>query len=71
MVGQSRLHRSVRRDADRVLLDDRSDEESYLQKWDRWVNDDYYKSYIEQLGKLGLEMDAGPFMGARERIATG
>jgi propane monooxygenase large subunit len=50
---------------------DRSDKESYLQKWDRWVNDDYYKSYIEQLGKLGLGMDAGPFLAARERIAGG
>jgi propane monooxygenase large subunit len=50
---------------------DRSDNESYVQKWDRWVNDDYYKSYIEQLGKLGLGMDAGPFMQARERIVNG
>jgi propane monooxygenase large subunit len=51
--------------------EDRSDTESYLQKWDRWVNDDYYKSYIEQLGKLGLNMSTGPFKNARQRIADG
>ena len=50
---------------------DRSDQESYLQKWDRWVNDDYYKSFVEQLGKLGLNMDPAPFLAARERIAKG
>jgi propane monooxygenase large subunit len=50
---------------------DRSDQESYLQKWDRWVNDDYYKSYIQQLGKLGLDMDPSVFQGARERIVKG
>jgi propane 2-monooxygenase large subunit len=50
---------------------DRSDQESYLTKWDRWVNDDYYRSYIEQLGKLGLDMDPQVFLGARDRIVRG
>src|SRR5207302_1848319 len=50
---------------------DRSDQESYLEKWNRWVNDDYYKSYIEQLGKLGLDMDPSVFLGARDRIEQG
>jgi len=49
----------------------RSDTESYLDKWNRWVNDDYYRSYIEQLGKLGLEMDPAVFLDARERIENG
>ena len=34
--------------------DDRSDPESYLDKWDRWIENDWYRSYVLKLGKLGL-----------------
>jgi propane monooxygenase large subunit len=49
----------------------RTDNESYLDKWNRWVADDYYRSFIEQLGKLGLNMDPSVFLGAGDRIANG
>jgi propane monooxygenase large subunit len=49
----------------------RDDKESYLQKWDRWINDDFYKSYIQQLGKLGLNVDPTGWLEARERIVKG
>jgi len=49
----------------------RTDHESYLDKWNRWVADDYYRSFIEQLGKLGLNMDPSVFLGAGDRIANG
>src|SRR5205807_2100796 len=35
---------------------DRSDPESFLDKWDRWVRDDWHRAYIMKLGKLGLEI---------------
>jgi propane 2-monooxygenase large subunit len=50
---------------------DRSDPESYLDKWDRWVRDDWYRSYILKLGKLGLNLPTDMFEHARERIHNG
>ncbi|WP_205697239.1 hypothetical protein [Conexibacter sp. SYSU D00693] len=50
---------------------DRSDEESYLHKWDRWIRDDWYRSYVEQLGKMGLSIPPTMFERARERITGG
>jgi propane monooxygenase large subunit len=50
---------------------DRSDHESYLDKWDRWVRDDWYRSYILKLGKLGLNLPTDMFEHARERIQNG
>ena len=52
------------------LSKDRSDPESYLDKWDRWVRDDWYRSYILKLGKLGLN-PPDMFEHARERIHNG
>ena len=37
---------------------DRSDPESFLDKWDRWVRDDWHRAYIMKLGKLGPEHPA-------------
>ena len=34
--------------------DDRSDPESYMDKWERWIENDWYRSYVLKLGKLGL-----------------
>jgi propane monooxygenase large subunit len=50
---------------------DRSDHESYLDKWDRWIRDDWYRSYVLKLGKLGLNMTSEIFERARERIVKG
>ena len=50
---------------------DRSDPESYLDKWDRWVRDDWYRSYILKLGRLGLNLPTDMFDHARERIHNG
>lgn len=50
---------------------DRSDPECFLDKWDRWVRDDWYRSYVLKLGKLGLNVPPGIFERARERIASG
>jgi propane monooxygenase large subunit len=50
---------------------DRSDPESFLQKWDRWIRDDWYRSYIVKLGKLGLDIPPDMFERARERIVKG
>ena len=47
----------------------RTDHESYLDKWDRWVRDDWYRSYVLKLGKLGLNLPEDMFVRARERIA--
>ena len=38
---------------------DRSDPECFLDKWDRWVRDDWHRAYILKLGKLGLDIPAG------------
>ncbi|WP_035941302.1 hypothetical protein, partial [Knoellia aerolata] len=46
---------------------DATDPESWTTKWDRWVNDDYYRSYIVNLGKLGLKIPDSIFKRARER----
>src|SRR5438270_208405 len=35
---------------------DRSDPESFLDKWDRWVRDDWHRAYVMMLGKLGLDI---------------
>ena len=43
--------------------------ESYLDKWDRWVRDDWYRSYVLKLGKLGLNLPEDMFVRARERLA--
>jgi propane monooxygenase large subunit len=50
---------------------DRSDPESFLDKWDRWVRDDWYRAYIMKLGKLGLNIPPDIFERARERIVKG
>jgi propane monooxygenase large subunit len=50
---------------------DRSDHESFLDKWDRWIRDDWYRAYILKLGKLGLNVPPDMFERARERIANG
>jgi propane 2-monooxygenase large subunit len=50
---------------------DRSDDESYMDKWDRWVRDDWYRSYVLKLGKLGLNVPPDIFERARERLAKG
>ena len=50
---------------------DRSDPESFLDKWDRWVRDDWHRAYIMKLGKLGLNIPPDIFERARERIAAG
>jgi propane monooxygenase large subunit len=50
---------------------DRSDPECFLDKWDRWVRDDWYRAYILKLGKLGLNIPPDIFERARERIVNG
>jgi propane 2-monooxygenase large subunit len=50
---------------------DRSDPESYLDKWDRWVRDDWYRAYVLKLGKLGLNVSPEIFERARERLVKG
>ena len=50
---------------------DRSDPESFLDKWDRWVRDDWHRAYIMKLGKLGLDIPPDIFERARERIVAG
>ncbi|HYF24850.1 MAG TPA: hypothetical protein VD931_03840 [Baekduia sp.] len=50
---------------------DRSDKESFLDKWDRWIRDDWYRAYILKLGKLGLNVPPDMFERARERIVNG
>jgi propane 2-monooxygenase large subunit len=50
---------------------DRSDPESFLDKWDRWVRDDWHRAYIMKLGKLGLDIPPEIFDRARERIVNG
>lgn len=50
---------------------DRSDDESFLDKWDRWVRDDWYRAYILKLGRLGLDLPPDMFERARERIVNG
>ncbi len=47
---------------------DRSDPRVFLDKWDRWVRDDWYRAYVLKLGKLGLERPAG-HLRARARAA--
>jgi propane monooxygenase large subunit len=50
---------------------DRSDPESYQDKWDRWVRDDWYRSYVLKLGRLGLDVPPDMFEHARERLVKG
>ena len=50
---------------------DRSDPESYLDKWDRWVRDDWHRAYVMKLGKLGLNIPTDIFERARERLVAG
>ena len=50
---------------------DRSDPESYLDKWDRWVRDDWHRAYVMKLGKLGLDIPVDVFERARERLVAG
>ena len=50
---------------------DRSDPESYLDKWDRWVRDDWHRAYVLKLGKLGLDIPVDVFERARERLVAG
>jgi propane 2-monooxygenase large subunit len=50
---------------------DRSDQESFINKWDRWIRDDWYRAYILKLGKLGLNVPPDMFEAARERIVKG
>jgi propane monooxygenase large subunit len=50
---------------------DRSDPECFIDKWDRWVRDDWYRAYILKLGKLGLNIPPDIFERARERLIKG
>ena len=50
---------------------DRTDPESFLTKWDRWVRDDWYRAYVLKLGKLGLDVSPDIFVRARERLTKG
>jgi propane monooxygenase large subunit len=50
---------------------DRSDPESFLNKWDRWIRDDWYRAYVLKLGRLGLHVPPDMFERARERIVKG
>ena len=50
---------------------DRSDPESYIDKWDRWVRDDWHRAYVMKLGKLGLNIPTDIFERARERLVAG
>jgi propane monooxygenase large subunit len=50
---------------------DRSDPECFIDKWDRWVRDDWYRAYILKLGKLGLDIPPDIFERARERLVKG
>ncbi len=50
---------------------DRSDPECYLDKWDRWVRDDWHRAYVMKLGKLGLDIPTDIFDRARERLVNG
>jgi propane 2-monooxygenase large subunit len=50
---------------------DRSDPESFVDKWDRWVRDDWHRAYIMKLGKLGLDIPPDMFERARERLVAG
>jgi propane monooxygenase large subunit len=50
---------------------DRSDPESFLDKWDRWVRDDWYRAYVLKLGRFGLNVSPDMFERARERIVQG
>jgi propane monooxygenase large subunit len=50
---------------------DRSDPESFLDKWDRWIRDDWYRAYVLKLGRLGLDVPPDMFDRARERIVNG
>ena len=45
--------------------DDRSDPESYLDKWERWIENDWYRSYVLKLGKLGLNFPPEMFERAK------
>ncbi len=51
--------------------EDRSDPESHLDKWDRWIRDDWYRSYLLKLGKLGVDIPPDMFDRARERLVKG
>ena len=46
--------------------DDRSDPESYMDKWERWIENDWYRSYVLKLGKLGLNFPPEMFDRARD-----
>ena len=71
MVDQPRVPGRLRLGDHGVLVKDRSDPESYLDKWDQWVRDDWYRSYVLKLGRLGLELPADMFERARERSSKG
>ncbi len=51
--------------------DDRSDPESYLDKWERWIENDWYRSYVLKLGKLGLNFPPEMFDRAKSRLERG
>jgi propane monooxygenase large subunit len=51
--------------------DDRSDPESYLDKWERWIENDWYRSYVLKLGKLGLNFPPEMFERAKTRLKSG
>ncbi|MCW2953139.1 MAG: Methane monooxygenase component alpha chain [Conexibacter sp.] len=50
---------------------DRSEEESWLEKFDRWMMEDYYRSYVSNLSKLGINISEDIFKRARQRIVDG
>ena len=42
-----------------------------MDKWERWIEDDWYRSYVLKLGKLGLNFDSTLFDRARDRLKKG
>lgn len=50
---------------------DRSDPESFVDKWDRWIRDDWYRAYVLKLGRFGLDISPEIFERARDRLARG
>lgn len=52
------------------MTKDRTDQQSWLDKFDHWVLDDYYRSYMVNLGKIGIHIPEELFKRARQRLAN-
>jgi propane monooxygenase large subunit len=53
------------------MTKDRTESESYVDKWDHYTIDDYYRAYIVNLAKIGINIPEDMFKHARKRIASG